>query len=800
MAGPRILTFNFHEPYLRMLAKTGLRFTVGLYEKGPLAREWQVRSRSVPANMTLVEEAVWRRELAAGNYHLVIAHNEGNAADVSSADSRDTPALLVCHERKRHLDEGTSSGPGGEREAYAELLEKLQRRFQFVYVSESKRQSYSVPGTVILPGIDIDEFGGYRGDVAEVLRLNTAMGDGNHNRVADGEFQEQVCQGLPNRVLSDDPEAPGAAVVQSWEALLETYRSLRCMLHVTRDEWDDGYNLAMLEAMACGMPVVACGMPQVGLASRTSPLTDGLDGFVSDDPHVLHERLKLLLSDHHLARELGARGREAVVRQFPIGAFVQQWRQTIDEAAQRGSYSGMAVGEATGEAAGEVAVDDRFRIGVYYRAPRPELARHVPAGAQRVLDVGCGTGELGRFLKQGGVREVVGIEVLEPVWALAKKSLDDALLGNIEVMEIPYDDGYFDCIICGDVIEHLIDPIAALRKVARVLAPGGTIIISVPNVRFFQVVEMLANGRWKYEDAGIMDSTHLRFFTKIEIGLVVKAAGFELSRLEPLSFIAPEHLPLGPDRTVTLGRVTIKDVTDAEHEEFRTYQYLVVATKPKPPVLGDARQALEEGNPEQAYALAREAQDAAEVERQPIMAAAAARMGKLDEAETHYREALRLAPSDGELKGNLGILLIAKERPAEARPYLEEALAASPENGKVLGALGLACVLEGNADEAFHFFKASIELNLENEDLLNHLIQTAETLGRVEEAEEHVKRFVDFAPGNIGMTLRYVAILRQLGRGADARDRLETLLLLSPGHEEALEIMKEMDGESDEAP
>ena len=66
MARPRILTFNFHEPYLCLMARTGLDFTVGVYEEGALAREWQTQFRPIPPNLTLVPEAEWRRDLAKG--------------------------------------------------------------------------------------------------------------------------------------------------------------------------------------------------------------------------------------------------------------------------------------------------------------------------------------------------------------------------------------------------------------------------------------------------------------------------------------------------------------------------------------------------------------------------------------------------------------------------------------------------------------------------------------------------------------------------------------------------------------
>ncbi|MBI4556677.1 MAG: glycosyltransferase, partial [Candidatus Hydrogenedentes bacterium] len=323
MAPLHVLTFNFHEPYLCLLAKTGYRFTVGLYERAPLARAWQVKFRPVPKNASLVEEAIWRRDLAAGKYDVVVAHNETNAADLFRYE---TPCLLVCHNRKSFLKTTLPNQDGDSLAKYEQLLERLQERFTFVFISESKRTDYGIPGEVIPPGIDLKEFHGYHGTIPEVLRVGNAMRA--RNRMFDVDFQEQVCAGIPNRVAGDDPAMPTASPSRSYEDLLDHYRSLRCLLHVTREDWEDGYNLAMLEAMACGMPVVA-------LANRTSPLTDGVDGYTAYQPEILRERLRALLADRELAHRIGENGRETVARRFPIAPFVENWGRVLEEAASR---------------------------------------------------------------------------------------------------------------------------------------------------------------------------------------------------------------------------------------------------------------------------------------------------------------------------------------------------------------------------------------------------------------------------------------------------------------------------------
>jgi len=275
----------------------------------------------------------------------------------------------------------------------------------------------------------------------------------------------------------------------------------------------------------------------------------------------------------------------------------------------------------------------------------------------------------------------------------------------------------------------------------------------------------------------------------------VREAGLELVKLTPLSMAKPEQLLRDADGAVQFGRVTLRGLSDAEYADLLVYQYLIAAAKPGADPLGAARRALEEGRHEIAYRLAEQAQRVDEAGRKALMAKAAAKLGSLEEAETLYREALGLHPGNAAAMGELGIVLVAMNRPGDAAILLEEALDAAPDNARFIGALGLARLMEDKQEQALEHFKAALELDFDQEALQGHLIETASQLDRLAEAEPLLRRFIDFHPGNLDLACRHALILHHMGRSQEARDRLNTILLLAPSHQTADELMARIDGD-----
>ncbi|MBF0476719.1 MAG: class I SAM-dependent methyltransferase, partial [Deltaproteobacteria bacterium] len=179
------------------------------------------------------------------------------------------------------------------------------------------------------------------------------------------------------------------------------------------------------------------------------------------------------------------------------------------------------------------------RSGDHHAFVRPELAALVPDSAKMILDVGCAKAALGRYLKERQGAYVVGVEANEHLAGPAKEYLDEVWPVKLEDLAENWI-GRYDCIIFGDVLEHMIDPWASLTQVRPWLRPEAPLILSLPNVGYWEIVAGLLAGQWEYLPLGIMDVTHLRFFTAATITTILNDCGFRIEQL------TRHQVPLSP--------------------------------------------------------------------------------------------------------------------------------------------------------------------------------------------------------------------------------------------------------------
>jgi SAM-dependent methyltransferase len=179
-------------------------------------------------------------------------------------------------------------------------------------------------------------------------------------------------------------------------------------------------------------------------------------------------------------------------------------------------------------------------MSVYTDVPNLDLLERIPLSARVVLDVGCGTASLGAAYRLRNPRaRLLGIDNDPEVAAIAAERMDEVAEIDVEDDPLPFDvpDG-IDCIIYGDILEHLKDPWAVLRAHTEALAPGGVILICIPNLEHWSFAERLLRGTWDYEPVGLMDETHLRWFSLESMRKGLLKMGFALCDVHPRVFDA----------------------------------------------------------------------------------------------------------------------------------------------------------------------------------------------------------------------------------------------------------------------
>jgi 2-polyprenyl-3-methyl-5-hydroxy-6-metoxy-1,4-benzoquinol methylase len=192
----------------------------------------------------------------------------------------------------------------------------------------------------------------------------------------------------------------------------------------------------------------------------------------------------------------------------------------------------------------------------YYRNVRVEMLPYVPADAATMLDVGCGAGLFGELVKGRGPCEVWGIETVQAYADDAAGRLDRVLIGDVTVLLDAIPARYFDAIVCNDVLEHLVDPEDVLARVKDKLTGRGVVVSSIPNIRFYPTLyELVAHRGWEYEESGILDRTHLRFFTTASIRRMYERLGYEVLRHEGINPIGDLPMRFRVANAVLGGRL-----------------------------------------------------------------------------------------------------------------------------------------------------------------------------------------------------------------------------------------------------
>lgn len=277
--------------------------------------------RPIPPNARCVrlEEVLDAR----GRYHCIIAHNLSDLLDVKSLEG---PRLLVLHATLGGMvvEQCTATPPDELRRAVSQYVRLVGAHV--MAVSRLKGRSWGLDEDVVPFSADPYDYLPYRGDEPRGLRVANQIRQ--KARTLRWDFHERTFDGVPVTIIGRNADMPGVLPARDWDDLKQMLSRHRFFIHTAAPELEDGYNMAMVEAMAAGLPVLGNRHP-------TSPIRHGVSGFLSDDPIELRAFAWELLRDRELAAQMGREAQKTAADFFGVDKFILGLTRSIETARKK---------------------------------------------------------------------------------------------------------------------------------------------------------------------------------------------------------------------------------------------------------------------------------------------------------------------------------------------------------------------------------------------------------------------------------------------------------------------------------
>jgi hypothetical protein len=317
-ARKRLLVFGCHEAWVHLLSDLDYDLDVVVGLPGLCSKTWDTRIRPVPANARLI--SLDQAKATRPSYHCIIAHD---ARDLLDTKERPEPRILILHlpveariaEERAQM---TAEQARGILHRYVRLT-----GVHVVAVSSFKGRSWGMAGDVVPFAVDPNEYPACTGEFACGLRISDFIQ--RRQQFLLWDFHQQAFEGIPVAIVGHNPGMPEAAPSESWDQFRKMLGSYRFYIHTAHPLLEDGCDMATLEAMAAGLPVL-------GNCHPTSCVQHGVTGFVSDDPREVLRFARLLLADRQLALDLGRKARKFAGEKFSKAAFKEAFTRSIETA------------------------------------------------------------------------------------------------------------------------------------------------------------------------------------------------------------------------------------------------------------------------------------------------------------------------------------------------------------------------------------------------------------------------------------------------------------------------------------
>jgi GT2 family glycosyltransferase/Flp pilus assembly protein TadD/2-polyprenyl-3-methyl-5-hydroxy-6-metoxy-1,4-benzoquinol methylase len=406
----------------------------------------------------------------------------------------------------------------------------------------------------------------------------------------------------------------------------------------------------------------------------------------------------------------------------------------------------------------------------YYSFARPEIQALVPKTARNILDVGCAAGRLGAALRARQPCEVTGIECLPEMAEAARQVLDTVYAGDALEVSRTLPSHHYDCIIMADVLEHLADPAGVLSALAATLAPNGCFVFSIPNVRHWSVVRGLLEGNWDYAESGLLDRSHLRFFTRASFEKLLRQVGMRPVAISGVTM--GDGLPGSTLRALAEAGLEVSTLD----QESRVYQFQYVAQLavepssqlPTPPSAGETGVDSEMAELQELVGKVLEGgQRALEA-------------GDLETAAAEFESVARQYPKLAAAHTALGSTMIALGRVQDAIPSLQIAADLLPYSSSIQNQLGVALFQTGSAAGAESAFLRAAEADVQDIQSRLNLLELYRIGQRYDLAIESAKELIEAWPNSTDVLVSVAQLSLEIGDSDAAQKAIARLGTIDP--------------------